>query len=225
MTEEVQIVRAGVVLTQIGLLASPVEVESFCERAGVRTQFSGVALNVDTETGEQHQVREYRLNRERVNFEVSPVRSSIYCEFPAPDGLERLAELVDVAIGSIVDAPSPFNGAAGYNIEAEWGLPSGTMAGPYLADRLFSPAVRLVQDGVIDRGLAHFGFSDEEAQWNYRIEPRFNDPDSSTVYVSLNQHRPLESLPTLDGLKSGIDSSWLRITKLAESLHQGGVEE
>ena len=218
--EKLQIVKAGVVLTRLELLGSSDEVEAFCETADTKTQFSGASINADIETGEQFQTRQFRLNRERVNIEVSPVRSSLQAEYPSPDGLALLATLVHAGVESLTLPPTSYEGAAGYNIEAECELGAGISSGAYLGSRLFSDAIRSLMDGHLDRGLAHFTFSDGTTLWNFRIEPRFNDPEASAVFVSLNQHKPLTALPSLTEISSGLTSSWDRVNDLVGLLKE-----
>lgn len=135
--------------------------------------------------------------RQRISLQLSPERSSVTKEFP--DGDADLMQLADVIASALSESALPEDElwSFGFNSHVVYDQGIRPTAREYLVDRLVNQERFAAGGAEITAGLAFnlVGRSDECSQWNLRLEPRFQDPTTSKVFMWLNHHFEQVELP------------------------------
>ena len=220
-----EVTKANVVFVGLGLLQSPDELTAF--KGAVDTDVissGGIIISsiaaATTETG-----RMLSIQRDRIELELTPARSTISQEYPPLDNkLERLATVAGLAI-THTDLGDATPGAFGFNIEAVYDQESGLTAYEYLAERLF--ATDLTNEGddwKLTGGAAKKILeSGPTEHWQVNLQPRFNDLATSKIFIGLNLHLSEPRVPPRDEIETLLIKLRDRIHEFTERLDGKGV--
>ena len=192
-----EVINFSLVILNLELLASEGSLSGFqnAVEADVR---QGGGVSIDVATGQPQPARVLHLDRDRIGLNLSAARSSVTREFPSVDRLredaERFAQVVNSALlasGQLGDALHNF----GYNAEIVFDQDSNETAFEFLGHRLIRNDRLAVPGRDFLGGACRMIMRDEFGQWTYNLEPRFNDVQSTRVFVNVNLHNEQQPLP------------------------------
>ena len=163
--------------------------------------------------------RTHSLNPDRIRITGNHDRTVIAREYPDETALERLAEVAWQAIVS-TDLKDEELQAYGYNIELVYEPSSQDLAIEYLSKRLFTP--HLLQDGgwQLMGGSGRLYFQKHEQLWQANLEPRFNNPETTKIFASLNLHQSeaVLAFPSESDIRDRLNLLWSEAHKMVEQL-------
>jgi hypothetical protein len=204
-----EVLKVDLVLVGIGLIKTPEELSAFRSAVGsdVMTEAS---LTANIPSGITEPSRSLAMNRERITLDFSPSRSVIRRDYPSLGDLGDLARLAQVAWLAIsnTDLADQKPRAFGYNIELIYDQDSGLPAFLYLADRLFASASFVVEGGHLIGGAGRLIFEGGGKRWTIAIEPRFNDNETTRIFLTLNLHRSEQRLPDEKEIYESLQEAW-----------------
>ena len=165
-----------------------------------------------------------RLPRDRIIIQTSEARSIVRRDYPSNrNDLDRLAE---VANGAISHTESSGEGdeqllqAFGFNVDIVYSQTSGLTAAQYLANRLFAPDI-LAESGMsVVGGGGRIDLSGDGCRWGISIEPRYNNPTESRVFLSVNMHRDEQVMPDPDNIRDSLRAVWDQARRFAHLLDE-----
>lgn len=201
------VLNANLVLVGVNLLPEPDMIKQFQADFGpdLRVDTAQLALPATDIT---ELARTMTLGEDRIQLMLHASRSTIGREYPDHSGFAKLAHVAARAI-ELTKSHTP--NAFGYNMNLVFEQHSGQSAVRYIGSRLFGhlslgdPARKLVG------GTGKLIFADTAGKWTISVEPRFGDPDTSLVFVSVNLHKQERRFPD----KSEIDSALNKIQQEA----------
>lgn len=202
------VVSANLVLVGIGLLNTPEELEDFREGIDATEIVSRSSLALtgplsdNAETG-----RTFALERERIVLEISSSRSSIERAYPLKGDLERLANVAGHAIAK-TDLQGKSPRAFGFNLELVYDQTSEWPSVRYLAERLFSGVPPGNEGWQLFGGMGRLIFKDGDKFWTVKLEPRFNEHDTTKILLSINLHRNEQRLPDKGEIRDSLCETW-----------------
>ena len=206
--------KANVVLLGLELLDSEAGFEAFKSESETEViaemSVTGVFGGLP-ETG-----RRINLPKDRITLVATSGRSVIEREYPSYGELDRLADVVSRAI-SHTRADTSEVRALGYNVDVTYNQDSGLRAMEYLAQRLYSQNFLSTENRRILGGSGKLSFIGEGRIWNFSIEPRLNDNNTTKVFLGLNMHIDSTSVPEKDAIAACLRESW-------NSAHEFAVE-
>ena len=192
-----EIINFSLVVVNLDLLASEGSFTGFQNAVDADIRQGG-GVSIDVATGQPQQARMLHLDRDRINVNLSPARSSFTREFPSvsslPEDATRFAHVVNSAFlagGHLSDASHSF----GYNAEMVFDQDLAPTAFEFIGNQLIRSDRVAAPDRVFLGGACRMIFSDELGQWTYNLEPRFNDVQSPRVFVNVNLHNEQQPLP------------------------------
>ena len=192
-----EIVNFSLVLINLELLNSDDAMLGFQSAVDADIRHGG-GVSIDAATGQTQQARILHLDRDRINLNLSPARSSVTREFPAVDNLEvdagRFAQVVNYAL----IAGHSLNGARhdfGYNAEMVFDQDYSPTAFEFLGERLLRHERVVPSHRQFLGGACRMVVLDDLGQWTYNFEPRFNDPQTQRVFINVNLHNEQRPLP------------------------------
>ena len=192
-----EITNFSLVIIDLDLLASEGALRTFQNAVDGDIRHGG-GISVDAATGQTQQARILNLDRDRITLHLSSARSSITREFPATNNLEaeisRFAQIVECAL-PVEDGPSTARHNFGFNAELVFDQDDSPTAFEFLGERLLRSERLAPPSGQFVGGACRMIFVDELGQWTYNLEPRFNDLQSSRVFISVNLHYVERPLP------------------------------
>ena len=205
------ILQTNLILVGVSLINTPEEHAAFRKDVGTEVVRAEIGLGQDIIE------RTHTLNRDRITVAGSSERSVIVREYPAESDLERLAQVAGMAISN-TDLDGQEVQAFGYNIELVYEPDSEELAIKYLANRMFIP--HLLQDGGwhLFGGTGRLLFQKGGQSWQARLEPRFNDDTTTSIFASLNLHRAESSLPTEDDVRDSLNLLWAEAHNIVTQL-------
>ena len=175
-------------LVGVNLLNTPEQLNAFRRIVGAEVApMPGMAFNTDLQTGTTEPGRAFVLNRDRITLNLYNSRSIIKRDYPQESDFARFAQVVGYAInqtGAAGRIPSAF----GYNFDLVYEQDTGLPAFRYLASHLFADHLLGSEGWHLVGGSGRVVFGDNEKTWTIAIEPRFNDPDTTRLFLSLNMH-------------------------------------
>ena len=192
-----EIVNFSLVIVNLELLTLDDEVREFHNAVDADVR-PGAGVSIDAATGRTQQARTLHLDRDRININLSPSRSSFTREFPSVDNLtsdtERFAHIVDSALPSRRSLqPDRFD--FGYNAEMVFDQDYSTTALEFLGQQLLRAERIELPNRRFIGGACRLIITDDLGQWTYNLEPRFNDLRASRVFISVNLHNVERPLP------------------------------
>ena len=192
-----EIINFSLVIINLELLTSDDALRGFQNAVDADIRHGG-GVSIDAATGQTQQARILNLDRDRIVLQLSPTRSSITREFPAVNNLEAEARRFAQVVDNALTAGHSLNGARhdfGYNAEIVFDQDYSPTAFEFLGERLLRGERVAPPNGRFVGGACRMIFVDELGQWTYNLEPRFNDPQTSRVFINVNLHnseRPLQ---------------------------------
>ncbi|MDE2786382.1 MAG: hypothetical protein OXL37_06930 [Chloroflexota bacterium] len=192
-----EIINFSLVIVNLELLASEGSFQGFQSAVDADIRHGG-GVSIDAATGQTQQARILHLDRDRVNLNLSPARSSVTKEFPAVDGLAAEAARFAQIVNSALLAGNDLGGALydfGYNAEMVFDQDSNPTAFEFLGERLLRKERVAPPNRQFLGGACRMIIRDELGQWTYNLEPRFNDPQTPRVFVNVNLHNEQRPLP------------------------------
>ena len=192
-----EIINFSLVILNLELLTSDDAVRAFRNAIDADIRYGG-GVAIDAATGQTEQARMLHLDRDRINLNLSPSRSSVTREFPAVSNLkadaERFAHIVNSAV-TVGNVPDGGWHDFGYNAEMVFDQDQSSTAVEFIGERLFK------SENIESPGRRFFGGAcrliilDELGQWTYNLEPRFNDLQTPRIFANVNLHSAQRPLP------------------------------
>ena len=217
------VLKADLVLIGFGLLSTPGEFEEFRSAVGTDATVAGHGMTIDAQTNVAEQGRAISLNRDRIILEIFPSRSTIRREYPTNAGdLLRLAEVAWQAISNTRNREIGLR-AYGYNLDLVYSQDSEPLAQEYLASRLFSNDLPLREEWQLMGGAGRIIYREGENQWQFTLEPRFNDAATSRIFLTVNLHKDKQEIPSESEMNESLEEVWQQARKFAMLLDGSGV--
>ncbi len=207
MSAEIQdVLSVNLVLVGFGLLQAQPELEKFKNLISddVQTELNVVA-DIANATAESSRI--FTFSRDRLKLNLSNSRSTIVKEFPTDSDLDRLAEVVALAI-DCTDLVGKSTQAHGYNIDIVYSQKSGHKTLQYLGERLFNTGFLKESNWGFVGGAVRLHFDDHTFKRTITVEPRFREETSERVFLSLNLHKNESQVPTKDEIKNTLEQIW-----------------
>lgn len=206
------VLKASLVMVGVNLLNSQDEVQRFSESVGTEVSIgtnllSSVPIPIPI-PDVSVQETSLTLSRDRIVIYTSQNRTSIERDYPSFSDLGRLAEVAGHAIEHTCNLGYTL-GAIGYNVELVYSQTSGKPAGTYLGELLFNPHIPMDYGWELISGNGRLTFSDGYGRlWNISLEPRFNDPTGSRVFMNLNAHEDNPEVPNKNSIMHYLQEAW-----------------
>ena len=189
------VLNANIVLVGIGLLNNPTEVSAFSELVDSEVISTGAGLVVSLPQGMPGPGQRLELPRERIFLNLTPIRIDIGRHYPTERGdLGRLAHVIACAVAS-TDLQGQLPTAIGYNLEVVYNQTSGEPSLSYLGSRLVNSKISGAPDWNLAGGAGLLVFDSPAGRWTIKVEPRFNQEDTTQVFMSLNLHKAEQRVP------------------------------
>lgn len=215
--DSIEIIKANVVLIGVNLLPSQDELAALQKAIQSDITLVGTLALQTLPVPGAAQGRILAIPRDRIEIEVSRVRSVISRDYPAGSkDLARIAEVYELADGPNSDGVKAYGVNFEFTVQQTSSMPTGQYLGVTLLNtaaieraakmRLIGGAAKLILQGPDDQ------------RWTFTLEPRFNDPDTDRVFLSLNVHVDRESPPTVEQLRHLLDLAAATGPKMLESL-------
>jgi hypothetical protein len=77
-----------------------------------------------------------------------------------------------------------------------------------LADRLFASDSPLIEGGRLIGGSGRLIFQNNARVWTIGIEPRFNDNETTRIFLALNLHMGEQRLPDEKEIRESLKEAW-----------------
>ncbi len=192
---------------------------------------SEVILNAGTFLGVQADAslaigRSFSFTKDRIEIQSAKNQSICRLEYPKIEFLGRLAEIAHLSIKNTFPLTYGKIIPIGYNVELLYDLLSESerSAYQYIARRIFSPFKDEFNWGLIG-GTGKFSFNElykeDYQRWNVQIEPRFNQEDTSTIFLATNLHFNNIELPkTKEEILNSLNRVWEQAHKLVERIDE-----
>ncbi len=210
------VLRANIVFVGVELLNAPGALERFRALVDSEVVQEGVLI-AQTPNTSATQGRLLRLAKDRILLETSQIRSSVSREYPDKTELHRLSEVTKFALDNTsLETQSPQ--AFGFNVELTYDQESGLSAQQYLARRLFSPALSVGQNRHLVGGSGKFIFEVDSRHLTFSIEPRFNEQNTSKVFLTLNSHFSENRVPSSNEILETLADTWDRVHAFAAEI-------
>ena len=164
--------------------------------------------------------RRLELQMERIAIDLLPDYTTIECEYPARGNLDRLAEIIGLAVYH-TDRKGVEPTALSYNIDLYYDQYSGQPALHYLGSRLFNKKDLDIPETELIGGSGRLVFKSATEQWTFSIEPRFNDSETSRVFLNVNLHKVENRLPESTEIKKSFEEIWEQALEFSQRLDQG----
>ncbi len=217
-TRHHDVVTTNLVLVDVDLLNQQDEFERFRAKLDVDLRLE-VGLITNISSGQTEPSRKITLDRERIALSLSPSRSSITREYPDRPDLERLSQVSALAIES-TDLAGHVPRAFGYNIELVFDQDSGQPAIQYIGKRLFGCQSLGEAGWELIGGIGRLIFADATSRWTVNLQPRFDDTDTSRVFMSLNLHRDEQRLPNEEEIRHSLMEAWTKAEEIINRLDE-----
>ena len=218
--QELDVLNTNVVFVGLGLLNSQDEVEAFQNSVGAEVRSAGGGIAVDLPSVSLETGRRYELPRERVSLESSPGRTAVQREYPTTEDLERLSEIVFLAL-THTDLQNRSPKAFGYNIELVYDQTSGKPAIQYLGERLFVGQDLGDEDMELIGGSGRIVLDSPAGRWTVQVEPRFGEEQTTRVFMSVNYHKQEQRIPSREEIRQDLHQVWKIASSFATRLDQG----
>ena len=208
MPADVQdVLKLNIVFVGLGLLSDPTEVKAFSQEIGSDVELAAEGPAAGFPPGAPALGRKFALLRDRISIALLSDRTVIERELPAESDLDRLAEVVELAVKSTSPKEEGLK-AFGYNLELVYNQSSGSPSLRYLGNRLFNNSEVALKGWTLVGGAGRLSFESSVGRWNIRVEPRFNDETSNKVFLSLNLHKDETQIPTLEDMRDSFAHVW-----------------
>ena len=218
MAVEIQdVVKANLVLVGLRLLNSPEQIERFGKAIRSDVQIAGAGLVANIASGLTEPGLTLGLNRDRITLDLSQSRSTVNREYPSRGDLSRLAEVAWQAIDN-TDLTERPHLAFGFNIEMIFDQDSQPSAFGYLSAKLFDGQPLGNEGWNFVGGAGRLIFDDNGRSWTFNLEPRFNNPTESRVFLGGNLHFGRHPLPNETEIVGFLEEVWDKSHAFVERL-------
>ena len=208
MSTEVQdILKVNIVFVGVQLLKNPEKVKAFSDAIGTEAIVSETGLVLGLSPKGPEPGLRLSLHRERITIDNIGDRTVIEREYPDHDDLPRLTEVAGFALNHS-DLVGQATTTYGYNIEMVYDQLSQTPSFQYLGERLFGKSDFNVGDWRFIGGAGWLAFDSEDGSWQIKLEPRFNDMETSKVFMSLNMHKAEQRVPSTADFQNDLGRVW-----------------
>ena len=201
------VLRANIVLVGLGLLRDTESITAFSDAVDSDVILDDAGLIIGVPGGNAHSRESSEFHRERISVKLLPDRTVFEREFPTRSSFNHLAEVLDKATESSIRQQGALR-AYGYNLELVYDQTSGAPSLRYLGDRLFGQTAFVPADWSLVGATGRLFFDSPSGRWTIQFEPRFNDPNSTRVFMSINLHKEETSLPDANGVRQDFESVW-----------------
>ena len=216
------VLKVNIVLVGVGLLRLSDEAMKFRDAVGSEMTPSETGMLAGFPLANAEPGIAVSLNKDRIRLDLSPAQSMITRDYPLRDELDRLADVIRLAI-SVTDTSNQQPTGFGYNIELTFDQTTGGPASQYLADRLFRNDLTTSLGWQPQGGTARLFFRDQESSWSLTLEPRFLYEGSGRVFVSANRHFDEPPLPDADKIHQSLEALWDQAHQFIQQL-DGSVQ-
>ena len=216
------VLKVNIVLVGVGLLRLSDEAMKFRDAVGSEMTPSETGMLAGFSLANAEPGVAVSLNKDRIKLDLSPSRSMITRDYPLRDELDRLADVIRLAI-SVTDTSNQQPTGFGYNIELTFDQTTGKLASQYLSDRLFRNDLTTSLGWQQLGGAAQLFFHDQESRWSLTLGPRFQDEDSGRVFMSANRHFDEPRLPDTDRIHQSLEALWDQAHQFIQQL-DGSVQ-
>ena len=221
-TEYEDVLKAELVLVGFSLLNNTEEFEAFRSRARTDVVISGQTMTIEALTNVAEAGRTISLNRDRIVLDTSPSRAAIRRDYPDKNDMARLAEVAALAMEQSPSSRQNLR-AFGYNIDLVYNQDSGEPALQYLAGRLFSEGLPRRGEWNLVGGAGKMIYKEADNQWQITVEPRFNEPNTSRIFLTLNLHKERQVPPSESEIKESLIDAWTQAHDFADLLDKKGM--
>ncbi|MDE0068768.1 MAG: hypothetical protein OXO48_03575 [Caldilineaceae bacterium] len=159
------------------------------------------------------------LQRDRISIITSTEMTIVEREFPLEGDLKRLAEVANHALSLTQTKGSPKS--FGYNLELVYDQDSEDTALQHIGTRLFREDAFTPEGWELRGGGGRLVFDSSDERWTVQFEPRFNDMNSTRVFLSLNLHKQEERIPEPNEMLSDFNRVWSQSVDFVECLDKG----
>lgn len=211
------VLNINLVLVGVDLLNEPGMVDQFRSDFGpdMSAEVDPVAAAV---RGLAEPPRTLTLGKDRIQLMLHATKSAISQEYPEDMAFTKLAS---VAFRAIELSKSKSPKAIGYNMGWIFEQDSGQPAIQYIGNRLFGTLPLDEPGRRIVGGNGKLIFEDAAGQWIITVEPRFNDPNTSLVFVGLNLHKQQPHFPSESEIKTTLTKVLQEARAFAKRLEAG----
>ena len=218
-----EVLKCDFVLLGYELLRRPEEHSEFQARVGTEVVSAGTGVLVGANPiPNPRGLRSLGINRDRITLQLSAERSVVQKDYPSSmNDLARLAEVAGLAMAT-TDLTNQELIAYGFNFELVYDQDSGSKALNYLGNRLFSPDLPSMSKWSLVGGSGKLSFQDQDKRksWNIIIDPRFNDPNTTKIFVSFNLHINRRVQPNNHDIELTLQKIWEVAEKFITTLDQ-----
>ena len=212
-TPEVDVLNVSIVFLGVALMNKSDARQGLAEatRADVVQVETGISINAmgSMPVAPPELTRRYVLNRDRINVETSPTRSSVTKEYvsqssPSEDFV-RLAQVFAIARENTAMQGQQLT-AYGYNMTIVFTPEMARPAAAFLGDHLFVSQGLVPEEWGLMGGLGSLYFYDGSRRWTFNIESRPRDDyQSRRFFMSVNVHVEADGLPSDDEVAQSFD--------------------
>ena len=215
--KNLEVLNASLVLFGSELLSKPAEREIFHEKVDTEV-ITGPNVHIGNPPEGVELEHRLVLNRDRISLALSQSRTVIQREYPLEPDLDRLAAVAGIAIVNTEQVQEPR--AFGYSIDLVYDQESENRAFRYLAHRLFAPKIPGNDDWRLVGGAGKLILETDGQLWNITVEPRFNNRDSSKIFLSMNLHKDEQYLPRSEEIKRSLQETWQQAHNFVHQLDE-----
>lgn len=163
------------------------------------------------------------FDRDRISIVLTEGASIIAQEYPNREGLAQLTEIAGQAIDHTRDVDEML-GAIGFNIDLMYDQDSGVEASAYIADRLLTEDAFGSGGWRLAAGANRSIIQTDGQRITQIVAPRFNDPSTTKIFMSLNLHTETTKMPDLSEVLASLQHAWALIHKFPVEFDQGNVD-
>ena len=203
------VLKANVVLVGLGLLRDAESVAAFSEAIGSDVLLDDDGLIVGVPGVDPKLLEDSEFHRKRISIKLLSDRTVFEGEFPTKSSMSKLGDVLAKATESSTRHQGSLS-SYGYNLELAFDQSSGVSSLRYLSDRLYSKSEFVPEDWSLVGATGRLFFESPQGRWTIQVEPRFNDPNSSRVFMSINLHKEETTLPDPRTVGQSLESVWNR---------------
>ena len=215
------VLKVNIVLVGFELLNTTNAYEQFRDEVGSEVIQESVLItsnaNVTPVPG-----RIFRLPKDRILIESSPIRTSVAIDYPDFGDLERLVQVTQCALTyTVVTNAQPT--AFGFNVELVFTQTSHPTALNYIAHRIFANPIRGIEGWNLVGGAGQLIFEGSGHRWTLTVAPRLNDENTNLVFLTLNYHLEEQRVPNCSEIADGFQVAWEKAHALVEGIDESAV--
>ena len=215
------VLKVNIVFVGLELLNAPEAHEKFIDDVGSEVIPDSVLIASNANAAPVPG-RIFRLPKDRVQVDSSPMRSSVAIEYPSFDDLGRLEQVTQMVLNHTVESdqqPTAF----GFNVELVYEQTSYPTAQNYLAQHIFADSIRGIEGWNLVGGSGQLIFEEFGHRWTLTMAPRLNDERTNRVFLTLNYHFQEQRVPGDSEITEGFRETWKRAHALVKGIDENAV--